>query len=360
MTTFLWILERALHNEAFLGQLNLLKELKFKVSKVKLQFVNKPSHFAKVGCGVGGGIGVSGGVGVPSVVSGGCASGIVPIVNKSRWPGGPVSGVGPLAKKPSVVPGMERKNSGASLQSFSAMVQATQPPPALPTAQHAENKNYFSAMAGQVQVVTHPNSGQQQQQQYSKSSSYPSFSQNLKFSSPHLVGHPPSAGVNLPQMDQPPPSTTNSVLVAKAGQTMLGLCNSNSNSSNGTSISNNGPSGGGGGVMYHRHSMNSLMPVNMSSGGGGGQVQVEPKKVVSGGMVGMSVSGQRQQVQGTMPLGGGAIRQQENNENIDIGNTQQQQQQQQQCNNSKDRNNICDINSRLEFLCLQMTEQAIN
>lgn len=211
------------------------------------------------------------------------------------------------AKKPTPA-GMERKNSGASLQSFSAMVQATppppivtqQPPPALPQMKKAlDEKNYFNALTGQ---------------QYSKSSSYPSFSQNLKYSNAHLVHHPSilaSGGL----MDQPPPPTP--VQVSKGA--MLGSSSSSS----------------GAGVMYHRHSMNSLMPVNMNQAPPPMTTPCDPK-----------------QRQGTvaMPVGGGAVvKMQENNENIDIGN---------QC--GKDRNNICDINSRLEFLCLQMTEQAIN
>lgn len=307
VTTFLWILERALHNEAFLGQMNLLKELKFKVSKVKLQFANK-LHFSKP-------VSAPVGVGVTGVIPTGVAPPIV-TGNKTCWRTGLPVGAGPgpggvvAAKKPTPA-GMERKNSAASLQSFSAMVQATppppivtqQPPPALPQMKKAlDEKNYFNALTGQ---------------QYSKSSSYPSFSQNLKYSNAHLVHHPSILASGV--MDQPPPPTP--AQVNKGA--MLGSSSSGSGSS-------------GAGVMYHRHSMNSLMPVNMNQAPPM-TTPCDPKQM-----------GQRQ---GTMAMavGGAAVKMQENNENIDIGN---------QC--GKDRNNICDINSRLEFLCLQMTEQAIN
>jgi hypothetical protein len=43
---FLWILEKALHNDAFLAQTNQLKEHKYKLSKIKMQFTPK-SHYTK-------------------------------------------------------------------------------------------------------------------------------------------------------------------------------------------------------------------------------------------------------------------------------------------------------------------------
>lgn len=296
VTAFLWILERALHNEAFLGQINLLKELKFKVSKIKLQFVSKP-HFGKVGAS--GTSGATAGSSIVGVVPTASPS-VVPLANKSRWPvsgGGPSSSVlasgggggggvsaGPM--KGVMPPGMERKNSGPSLQSFSSMLQA---PP-----QRLDEKNYFNAMVG----VSAGQQQQQQHQQYSKSSSYPSFSQNLKF--------PASAA-----------SGGGNPLIMTSG----------------------GTGAAGPGVMYHRHSINSGMPT------------AAPTATSTSGVVNCSDNNN------IRPAGGVGVGK-ENNENIDIGNHQQRQSlQQQQC---KDKNNIRDINSRLEFLCLQMTEQAIN
>ncbi|CAD7081678.1 unnamed protein product [Hermetia illucens] len=40
----LWILERALHSEAFVSHTNVLKEYKFKLSKIKMQFLPKTHH----------------------------------------------------------------------------------------------------------------------------------------------------------------------------------------------------------------------------------------------------------------------------------------------------------------------------
>lgn len=46
VNAFMWILDRALHSEAFVAHTNMLKEHKFKVSKIKLQFVPK-GHYPK-------------------------------------------------------------------------------------------------------------------------------------------------------------------------------------------------------------------------------------------------------------------------------------------------------------------------
>lgn len=293
VTTFLWILERALHNEAFLGQMNLLKELKFKVSKIKLMFVDKPQY----------------GKSIPAPI------------NKGRW-----------AKPNTAIPPpinnltMERKNSATSLSSYSAMAAAggadtSQMPPPTPQQQQQhlkrlDEKNYFNGMVG----------AHQPQQSYSKSSSYPSFAQNLKYSSSHAVQSsaimsqnklnvpvvPEILGQNNNQGGQQQPAHFSSQ------QQQLGLPPVNSGT------------GGNGNTMYHRHSMNSLMPLTGTLGNG------------------FSGTGGSQDNKTLPEGGGGAKAERENNENIDIGN---------QC---KDKNNICDINSRLEFLCLQMTEQAIN
>lgn len=345
VTAFLWILERALHNEAFLGQMNLLKELKFKVSKIKLQFVNKP-HFGK---GIGS-VGVGGGGGVGVVVVGAATAGVASSINKARWQGTTAkkpntTGVILSQPPPVCVPGLERKNSGPPLPSFSAMVQSVgqQQQPSQLHLNNLDEKNYFNALAGKVVLGGGTASPQQQQQQYSKSSSYPSFSQNLKFSNPHL-GHP--SIVAAQNKGPAPPSVVQHQMepLSKGGPTIF-----NSNSANHhhqqqqqqmTSLCNNGIVGvgggnGGGNTIYHRHSMNSLMPGNV----GHSLVGLTTTTTTPASDKKVSISG------------GGGLRQPhgpENNENIDIGN---------QC---KDKNNICDINSRLEFLCLQMTEQAIN
>ena len=56
---FFWVVDKALHNEAFLQQMNHLKEIRYKISKIKTSFApklhykpsqnvptNKPRYFA--------------------------------------------------------------------------------------------------------------------------------------------------------------------------------------------------------------------------------------------------------------------------------------------------------------------------
>lgn len=46
VNVLLWILEKALHNEVFVVQLSQLKEHKYKLSKMKMQFTPK-NHYNK-------------------------------------------------------------------------------------------------------------------------------------------------------------------------------------------------------------------------------------------------------------------------------------------------------------------------
>lgn len=293
VTTFLWILERALHNEAFLGQMNLLKELKFKVSKIKLMFVNKP-HYGKS---------------IPAPI------------NKARWTK-PNTAIPP----PPTSLAMERKNSATSLQSYSSMGTGPEisqlPPP--PQIKRLDGKNHFSVALGASAGMCAP----PQHQAYSKSSSYPNFSHNLKFPSSHIV-HPSIMSQNQSNGHPPmPPHPAEQLSAAKNINQPPAIFNGPQQQQAHLGLANIGGLGGGcGNTIYHRHSMNSLMTGNTGSSSAAGS---QDTKVTLGG------GGQKQQER------------LENNENIDIGN---------QC---KDKNNICDINSRLEFLCLQMTEQAIN
>lgn len=46
VNSLMWILEKAVHNEAFVAHTNQLKEHRFKVSRIKIQFPPK-GHFSK-------------------------------------------------------------------------------------------------------------------------------------------------------------------------------------------------------------------------------------------------------------------------------------------------------------------------
>lgn len=71
---YVWLLERAMHNEAFAGHVLQLKEYKYKANKVKMQFGGGPKGggggggggagglYGKI-AGMGGGLGGSGGLG---------------------------------------------------------------------------------------------------------------------------------------------------------------------------------------------------------------------------------------------------------------------------------------------------------
>ncbi|XP_033240801.1 protein Smaug [Drosophila pseudoobscura] len=56
MGVFMWILDRSIHNEAFMNHANQLKELKFKLSKLKISMVSKLHHVKTPGVPTGGNI----------------------------------------------------------------------------------------------------------------------------------------------------------------------------------------------------------------------------------------------------------------------------------------------------------------
>lgn len=162
---------------------------------------------------------------------------------------------------------------------------------------------------------------------YNKSSSYPNFASNLSESAKHHRGHPahgPSQ-VALPQqvpVAPVPPQHQQPAHVPPHGN-----------------------------FMYHRHSLNNISAH---------QHQQQFLQQLQ--------SQQQQQSQQLLPsiylstMGGGgqAVAKKE----VPLKDSQQQQKSddsgKSQSNNNNNNNSIGDINSRLEFLCLQMTEQAIN
>lgn len=159
---------------------------------------------------------------------------------------------------------------------------------------------------------------------YNKSSSYPNFASNLSESAKHHRGHPaqvphphqvpvPSVPPQQPQPPHVPPH---------------------------------------GNFMYHRHSLNNI------------SAHQHQQQFLQ------QLQSQQQQQQSqqllpsiyltTMGGGGGAVAKKE----LPLKDSQQQQQPKSddsgKSQNNNNNNSIGDINSRLEFLCLQMTEQAIN
>ncbi|SPP85370.1 protein Smaug isoform X2 [Drosophila guanche] len=152
MGVFMWILDRSIHNEAFMNHANQLKELKFKLSKLKISMVSKMHHVKTTGVPTGGNI------------------------NKPRWNG--------KSRKCDTKNGSNdrinnRKNSNDMLNfSLNCLQhplphhqQQQQPPP--PPLQQFEYNGY---------------GGPSHQPQY-KSSSYPSFMNNPQQQQQPLKSH---------------------------------------------------------------------------------------------------------------------------------------------------------------------------
>ncbi|XP_023033767.1 protein Smaug isoform X2 [Drosophila willistoni] len=137
---FMWILDRTIHNEAFMNQANQLKELKFKLSKLKMSMVPKLHHVKTTGGATGGGN-----------------------INKPRWNGksrkcDPKNGSNDRIN--------HRKNSNDMLNFSLSCLQ--QPPPPHQQQQQQQQQQQFDYNNGY--------GGPPHQPQY-KSSSYPSFQQ---------------------------------------------------------------------------------------------------------------------------------------------------------------------------------------
>lgn len=342
VSQFLWMLDRSLHNEALHEQMEVLKELKFKMSKIRMLYVNKP-HFGKniaTAPGKGGRWtaastlkkqqqGFSQGMLQSGASTGGCDTG------NNRRNSGPMIGFG-------YPPHHQGGTVGGSASKL------------------IEDDRKGAYMNGK------PGPGPQQQQHnphYNKSSSYPNFAHHFKLQTNHNNAPP---HLQQQQHQQGKPNTTygKSIqqLMQHQPQPLIQhqqqlTCHQPPQPNN-----NSGP------ANYHRHSLNSLM-----MGNGDIMVAMNVLRQQQGGVSGLSAlcdvvkAGRtaRDSSEGSRTDdkhgGGGAGGPQRassssgtstspesnDNENIDIGN---------QCADKS----IGDINSRLEFLCLQMTEQAIN
>ncbi|XP_055702993.1 protein Smaug isoform X2 [Phlebotomus papatasi] len=231
---FMWVLEKALHNDAFVAQTNQLKEFKYKMSKIKMQFGlsanSSKGHYSKTP---------------------------ISTMGKTRWT--------PSAKPHKSSDKCSRKNSTGTIPCYPLSLQQTPYPDPDP--------KYHPVHHGAPQHHHH-----QTPNHYSKSSSYPNFT---------------TSKPNLPQHAFPTQTTP----------------------------------------TYHRHSLNSLMGAknyfNKEN------VQRTPAaSATSAAPTFSSVLGQQNSTETTKPA------------SKEVGKSA--------------KSTIGEINSRLEFLCLQMTEQAIN
>uniref|UniRef100_A0A1Q3EVP2 Protein Smaug n=1 Tax=Culex tarsalis TaxID=7177 RepID=A0A1Q3EVP2_CULTA len=325
LNVYVWLLERAMHNEAFAGHVMQLKEYKYKANKVKMQFGGPKGggggggggggHYGKVTGGIGGGLGGSGG----GLVGVGGERGMQLNGNlgKPRW------SISSKHNKPcgGSSEGLQKSapHRKSSLQYFSSPMQPGVPNPSSGSASSSSHTHlqaipphgYYGGGAG----TGHNNS-------YNKSSSYPNFASNLSDSAKHhhRGGHPgqlPHPQQQVPVAPVPPPPQQQPPHVPPHGN-----------------------------FMYHRHSLNNISAH---------QHQQQFLQQLQ--------SQQQQQLLPsiyltTMGGGGGQAAKKE----VPLAESQQQQQKLDDSGKSQNNNNnsIGDINSRLEFLCLQMTEQAIN
>lgn len=251
VTNFMTILERAIHNEGFTASsdVNIIKEHKFKISKIKLQFTPK-NHYSKSGSGNGSGI------------------------NKPRW------------------------NSNSSKQHKSQSSEKSQ----------RKNSNFSINISQQTHL---------QQYHDNLKAFYPPLSTNYNKSS------------SYPNFNSSSSSSSNSSSKSKTLQ-------QHSNNSS----------------TYHRHSLNNLIT---TGSGGGGQSGLPTTTSHSTSQIGNSNC--------TTNNNNNSIGNKENRNNKDVHHGTQNYENVTETNNRQNRSqktSIGDINSRLEFLCLQMTEQAIN
>ncbi|GAB0097886.1 Protein Smaug [Sergentomyia squamirostris] len=238
---FFWVLERALHNEAFVAQTNQLKEFKYKLSKIKMQFGTSAAkgHYSK-----------------PAINT----------MGKTRWN----PGTKPHKSSDKCV----RKNStGALTGSYSMALQQT----SFSSPADADSAKYHGGHHATTQHHHHQTSSH-----YSKSSSYPNFSScSSNSSKPQLQ---PSSHPSFPTNTPSTPST------------------------------------------YHRHSLNSLMGAKSYFN----KENVQRIQATTAAATFSSVLCQQNAAESKPP------------------------------STKSSKSTIGEINSRLEFLCLQMTEQAIN
>ncbi|XP_063699187.1 protein Smaug [Culicoides brevitarsis] len=252
----LWLLERSLHNEAFMAQTNQLKEHKFKLSKIKNQYFSSKGHYNK-----------------NSVNNNG--------LNKLRWNNNQKhkSGSSEGLK-------MHRKNSN-NMQNFPNF--------------SAKHNNYLS----NNQNALHQNSSHvNNNNNYYKSSSYPNFtSSNTRVLTSNVL----NSVVTYNEKDVYPlrPSSGSQEVQNRDIQNVVHEFNES-----------------------YRHSISNLISMQPL-------IMQQPIQIVS--------EAKPKKVDKTVLVKCGSKSETTN-----------------EANQKNKVSSIGDINSRLEFLCLQMTEQAIN
>uniref|UniRef100_A0A182IR44 Protein Smaug n=1 Tax=Anopheles atroparvus TaxID=41427 RepID=A0A182IR44_ANOAO len=166
LNIFLWIVERALHNDAFLAHSGQMKDHKYKVSKIKMQLTPK-GHFVK-----------------NTNVAG-------PGINKPRW------SVNNKHKPANLNESQTKPHRKSSIPYF------VPPGHANPVCQPQSQTIMQATQAMAHQYFHHGNNGSGTAN-YNKSSSYPSFASTLHNGS-GMKPIPNNNNNNIPSMQQQPP-----------------------------------------------------------------------------------------------------------------------------------------------------------
>uniref|UniRef100_A0A182MU59 Protein Smaug n=1 Tax=Anopheles culicifacies TaxID=139723 RepID=A0A182MU59_9DIPT len=335
LNIFLWIVERALHNDAFIAHSAQMKDHKYKVSKIKMQIAPKSGHFSK-----------------STNVAG-------PGMNKPRW------SANNKHKPVNVNESQVKSHRKSSVPYFvpPGHVSAGQQASVCPSQQtHSHLQSVSSQVMTSHQYFHHAsanNNGTGSTANYNKSSSYPSFASTLHNGGGGVGGNS-GGGVMKPMISNNPsiPQTTNH------HQPQL----PHKQSTQAPSLQP--PAMQHPNFMFHRHSLSNITHHHHNA-----NPLVPPPTIFLNNLC--SVSGENRSagakivdngsVKGNVPMkqlsGGGLMSAAEQSLLAkDCSPNELRVCGQSDSSNSQNNHNssIVDINSRLESLCRQMTEQAIN
>jgi len=298
VNVFLWIIDKSLHNDAFLQQVNHLKEYKFKLSKVKMTFAPK-SHFNK------------------NQTSLGCN-------NKMRW--------NPNVKT-------HKTGNNQSINSSNSNISSSSDNPC---------KNHRKGSMQGFQIHTSYNC------KNSKSSSYPNFSttNQHQISSNQRSSSRDKLHLLIQQQQQQQQQSQQQVQTQQqqmqSKKQVMSTMNPNA-------------------APYHRHSLNNLMPQPQAllmqhhhasqNNGSMGSLSSVSSSSNPGDITTITNS-----TYASSLVGNNNNNSQINNNLLIIGDHNHLSLKPDITSSSDGgiAGSIGDINSRLESLCLQMTEQAIN
>lgn len=327
MNVFIWVLERALHNDAFASHATQIKEYKYKANKLKMAYAPK-SHYAK-NASINGNI------------------------NKPRWST-------TIKHKPNNPPeGQKTPHRKSSLQYFTSPMPQSQSSQQQPQLQQQQSQQQNSSSSHtHLQAIPHqyynhgqnPNAGTGHNNNYNKSSSYPNFASNLSSGGgsgsniKHHVQHlQQSQGQHQIQQHQ---SQQQQQQQQQQSQTQPQSQQTHHAQSQHVQHGN---------FMYHRHSLNNISGHQHQQQFLQQLQNQQPQPpllpsifltAMSGGGASLPSKGKSQPTDTAGSIATDATVQKSSP--VDLLGSKSQN------------NSIGDINSRLEFLCLQMTEQAIN